>query len=80
MNKKMTNCIIFISCFLFLILLWIIVSFFEGENGQWWSMYRLNSDEYGPWSLKLSYIKVSMVTVISIVIAYIVSFRFERNI
>ncbi|KNH15479.1 hypothetical protein ACS78_26765 [Priestia megaterium] len=80
MNKKMANYIIFFSWFSFLVLLWIVVSLFKGENGQWWSMYRLNPDEYGPWALEVSYIKVSIAAVISIVIAYIVSFRFKRKI
>lgn len=80
MNKKMINYIIFFSWFLFLVLLWIFVSLFKGENGQWWSMYRLNPDKYGPWALELSYIKIIIATVISIVIAYIVSFRFKRKI
>ncbi|MGG4289567.1 hypothetical protein [Priestia megaterium] len=34
MNRKMPNYIIFLSWFLFLVLLWIIFSFFKGENGQ----------------------------------------------
>ncbi|MEJ9314917.1 hypothetical protein P4655_26585 [Priestia megaterium] len=80
MNKKIVNYIIFFSWFSFLVLLWIFVSLFKGENGQWWSMYRLNPDKYGPWALELSYIKVIIATVISIVIAYIVSFRFKRKI
>ncbi|MFT7827385.1 MULTISPECIES: hypothetical protein [Priestia] len=60
MNKKMTNYIIFFSWFLFLVLLWIVVSLFKGENGQWWSMYRLNADKYGLWALEISYIKFSI--------------------
>ncbi|MDH2449505.1 hypothetical protein [Priestia megaterium] len=80
MNKKLANYIIFFSWFLFLVLLWIVISLFKGENGQWWSMYRLNPHKYGPWALELSYIKVGIAAVISIVIAYIVSFRFKRKI
>ncbi|MFE4092821.1 hypothetical protein ACFX4K_12040 [Priestia sp. YIM B13484] len=53
MNRKMPNYIIFLSWFLFLVLLWIIFSFFKGENGQWWSMYRLNIKKYGPWALEV---------------------------
>jgi hypothetical protein len=62
-----------------LVLLWIVISFFEGVNGQWWSMYRLNPHKYGPWALELSYIKVSIAAVISLVIAYMVSFGFKRH-
>jgi len=80
MNKKMASYIIFFSWFLFLFLLWIVISLFKGENGQWWSMYFLNPDKYGPWALEFSYIKVGIAAVISIVIAYIVSFRFKRKI
>jgi len=79
MNKKMFNYIIFFSWFLVLVLLWIVISFFEGVNGQWWSMYRLNPHKYGPWALELSYIKVSIAAVISLVIAYMVSFGFKRH-
>ena len=79
MNKKMTNYIIFFSWFLFLVLLWIVVSLFKGENGQWWSMYRLNADKYGLWALEISYIKFSIATFISLAIAYIVSFGFKRK-
>ncbi len=61
----MPNYIIFSSWFLFLVLLWIVGSFFKCKNGQWWSMYRLNLDKYGPWALELSYIKVIIATVIS---------------
>ncbi|MBD8847401.1 hypothetical protein [Priestia megaterium] len=80
MNKKLANYIIFFAWFLFLVLLWIVISLFKGENGQWWSMYRLNPHKYSPWALELSYIKVGIAAVISIVIAYIVSFRFKRKI
>ncbi|MDF2012293.1 hypothetical protein [Priestia megaterium] len=80
MSRKVSNYLIFFVWFLFLVLLWIVVSFFKGENGQWWSMYRLNPHTYGPWALELSYIKIAIAAVISIVIAYIVCFRFERNI
>ncbi|NGY89819.1 hypothetical protein F3K44_04025 [Bacillus megaterium] len=79
MDKKRSNYIIFFSWFLVLVLLWIVISFFEGVNGQWWSMYRLNPHKYGPWALELSYIKVSIATVISLVIAYMVSFGFKRH-
>jgi len=79
MNRKMLNYIIFLSWFLFLVLLWIIFSFFKGENGQWWSMYRLNIEKYGPWALEVSYIKISIAAVISLVIAYMVSFDFKRK-
>ncbi|WP_129708150.1 hypothetical protein [Priestia megaterium] len=79
MNKKMTNYIILFSWFLFLVLLWIVVSLFKGENGQWWSMYRLNIKKYGPWALEVSYIKISIAAVISLVIAYMVSFGFKRK-
>ncbi|NGY94034.1 hypothetical protein F3K44_32775 [Bacillus megaterium] len=79
MNRKVSNYVIFFVWFLFLVLLWIVVSFFKGENGQWWSMYRLNLDKYGPWALEISYIKIVIVAVISIVIAYKVSFGFKRK-
>jgi len=79
MNRKMPNYIIFLSWFLFLVLLWILFSFFKGENGQGWSMYRLNIKKYGPWALEVSYIKFSIAAVISLVIAYMVSFGFKRK-
>lgn len=79
MVKKSSNYIIFFSWFLVLVLLWIVISFFEGINGQWWSMYRLNPHKYGPWALELCYIKVSIATVTSLVIAYMVSFGFKRH-
>jgi ABC-type sulfate transport system permease component len=79
MVKKRSNYIIFFSWFLVLVLLWIVISFFEGVNGQWWSMYRLNPHKYGLWSLELSYIKVGIAAVISLVIAYMVSFGFKRH-
>ncbi|WP_154974958.1 hypothetical protein [Priestia megaterium] len=79
MNRKVSNYIIFFVWFLFLVLLWIVVSFFKGENGQWWSMYHLNLDKYGPWALEISYIKVAIAAVISLVIAYMVSFGFKRK-
>ncbi|GAB1810347.1 hypothetical protein [Priestia megaterium] len=79
MNKKMASYIIFFSWFLFLFLLWIVISLFKGENGQWWSMYRLNLDKYGPWALELSYIKIAIAAVISLVIASMMSFGFKRH-
>jgi ABC-type sulfate transport system permease component len=79
MNKKMTNYIIFFSWFLFLVLLWIVVSLFKGENGQWWSIYRLNADKYGLWALEISYTKFSIAALISLAIAYMVSFGFKRK-
>ncbi|WP_129703469.1 hypothetical protein [Priestia megaterium] len=79
MDKKIINNIIFFAWFLFLFLLWIIISFSKGQNGQWWSMNHLNSNKYGPWALELSYIKISIAAVISLVIAYIASFRFKRK-
>ena len=79
MNRKMPNYIIFLSWFLFLVLLWVLFSFFKGENGQRWSMYRLNITKYGPWALEVSYIKISIAAVISLVIAYMVSFDFKRK-
>ncbi|MGG3610692.1 hypothetical protein ABET09_28510 [Priestia megaterium] len=79
MNRKVSNYIIFFVWFLFLVLLWIFVSLFKGENGQWWSMYRLNPDKYGPWSLELSYIKIIIAAVISLGIAFMVSFEFKRK-
>ena len=79
MNKKLANYIIFFSWFLFLVLLWIVISLFKGENGQWWSMYRLNPHKYGPWALELSHIKFVIAAVVSLVIAYMVSFGFKRK-
>ncbi|MFE0342689.1 hypothetical protein ACFW0L_13480 [Priestia megaterium] len=79
MVKKRSNYIIFFSWFLVLVLLWIVISFFEGVNGQWWSMYRLNPHKYGPWALELSYIKVSIAAVICLVIAYMGSFGLKRK-
>ena len=79
MNKKMASYIIFFSWFLFLVLLWIVVSLFKGENGQWWSMYRLNPDNYGPWALEVSYPKIGIAAVISLVIASMMSFGFKRH-
>jgi hypothetical protein len=79
MNKKLSNYIIFFSWFLFLILLWVIIPVFKGENGQWWSIYRLNPDKYGPWALELSYINIVIVAIISIIIAYKVTFGFKRK-
>ncbi|MFQ6391267.1 hypothetical protein ACLNAR_26145 [Priestia aryabhattai] len=80
MNKKMVSYIIFFSWFLFLVLLWIFVSLFKGENGQWWSMYRLNPVKYGPWALELSYIKIIIAAaVISLVIASMMGFGFKRH-
>ncbi|MDF2010543.1 hypothetical protein [Priestia megaterium] len=79
MVKKRSNYIIFFSWFLVLVLLWIVISFFEGVNGQWWSMYRLNPHKYGPWALELSYIKISIATVICLVTAYMGSFGFKRK-
>ncbi|WP_369360724.1 hypothetical protein [Priestia megaterium] len=79
MNRKMPNYIIFSSWFLFLVLLWIIFSFFKGENGQWWSMYRLNIKKYGPWALEVSYIKISFAAFISLLIAYMMSFGFKKK-
>ncbi|WP_394542748.1 hypothetical protein [Priestia aryabhattai] len=79
MNRKVSNYIIFFVWFLFLVLLWIVLSLFKGENGQWWSMYRLNLDKYGLWALELSYIKIAIAAVISLVIAYMVSFGFKRK-
>ena len=79
MNRKVSNYIIFFVWFLFLVLLWIVVSFFKGENGQWWSMYRLNLDKYGPWALEISYIKIAIAAVISLVIASMMSFGFKRH-
>ncbi|MFZ7825869.1 hypothetical protein [Priestia sp. J2] len=79
MNRKVSNYIIFFVWFLLLILLWIVVSLFKGENGQWWSMYRLNLDKYGPWALELSYIKIAIAAVISLVIASMMHFGFKRH-
>ncbi|MEH7148619.1 hypothetical protein [Priestia megaterium] len=79
MNRKVSNYIIFFVWFLLLVLLWIVVSLFKGENGQWWSMYRLNLDKYGPWALELSYIKIAIAAVISLVIASMMSFGFKRH-
>ncbi|XIH12059.1 hypothetical protein C1N83_03890 [Priestia aryabhattai] len=62
-----------------MLLLWIIFSFSKGQGGEWWSMYHLNSHKYGPWALGISYIKISVAAVISLVIAYIASFGFKRK-
>ncbi|MGG0509346.1 hypothetical protein ABE078_17900 [Priestia megaterium] len=79
MNRKVSNYIIFFVWFLLLVLLWIVVSLFKGENGQWWSMYRLNPHKYGPWALELSYIKIGVAAVISLVIASMMRFGFKRH-
>jgi hypothetical protein len=42
-------------------------------------MYHLNVNQYSPWALELSYIKISIAAVISLVIAYIAGFRFKRK-
>jgi ABC-type tungstate transport system substrate-binding protein len=42
-------------------------------------MYRLNIKKYGPWALEVSCIKISIAAVISLVIAYMVSFGFKRK-
>jgi hypothetical protein len=42
-------------------------------------MYRLNPDKYGPWALELSYMKIGIAAVISLGIAFIMSFEFKRK-
>ena len=79
MSRKVSNYLIFFVWSLFLVILWIVISFFKDENGQWWSMYRLNPDKYGTWALELSYIKVGIAAVISLVIASMMSFGFKRH-
>ncbi|MFB8426890.1 hypothetical protein ACFC4S_33575 [Priestia megaterium] len=79
MNKKTANYIIFLLWLLFLVLLWIVVSLFKDENEQWWSMYSLNPGKYCPWALEVSYIKVSIAAIISLVIASMMSFGFKRH-
>ncbi|MED4618425.1 hypothetical protein [Priestia megaterium] len=79
MNKKKSNYIIFSLWFLVLFFLWIIISLSAGTNGQWWSMYRFNSEKYGPWALEFSYIKIIMAAVISLLIAYVVAFVLTRK-
>ncbi|MFP3668705.1 hypothetical protein SB717_26560 [Priestia sp. SIMBA_032] len=79
MKKRIASYIIFTLWSLFLFFLWIIFSFSKGTDGEWWSIYRLNPDKYGPWSLEFSYIKIIIAAIISLIIARIITLGFKRK-
>lgn len=58
MSKR--TIIIIIRCLwtFFLFGLWVIPSQFKGLDGQWWSIYRMNSEKYCPWALEFSNSKI----------------------
>ena len=74
--------IIIISCCLwtfFLFGLWVILSQFKGMDGQWWSMYRMNPEKYGPWALEFSISKIVIFASLSIISAYFLTNFTERE-
>ncbi|MEW4210179.1 hypothetical protein Q0O85_16660 [Priestia megaterium] len=78
MEKKLVDYIIFFSWFVILFFSWVIITLVEGTNGQWWSIYRLIPEEYGPWALDVSEIKVIVAGIIFLLISYLMTLLSKR--
>ncbi|PFK67539.1 hypothetical protein COJ21_23955 [Priestia megaterium] len=74
MNKKNVDSIVFSIWFVILFFLWVIITLLIGTNGQWWSIYRLNPQEYGPWALHVSEMKMVVAGGIFLLLAYVMTF------
>jgi hypothetical protein len=73
LKPNIVDRIIFCSWFFFLFGLWLMGTlFFGGTSGQWWSVYRLNPGEAGPWALDISYVKMGVAGLLSLLISYII--------
>ena len=69
------------NLFLFVILFfsWVIITLLEGTSGQWWSIYRLIPEEYGPWALDVSEVKVIVAAIIFLLISYLMTLLSKRK-
>jgi hypothetical protein len=70
LSKKTTDFIICCLWALFLFGLWVIVSFFKGTEGEWWSIYNLNPEKPSPWALEFSYFKIFIAVSLSVITAF----------
>ncbi|GAB1779870.1 hypothetical protein [Priestia megaterium] len=79
MDKKLVSYIIFLLWFIVLFFLWVIITLLEGTSGQWWSIYRLIPEEYGPWALDVSEVKVIVAGIIFLLVAYLMTLLSKRK-
>jgi len=79
MHKKLVDYIIFFLWFVILFFSWVIITLLEGTNGQWWSIYRLIPEEYGPWALDVSEVKVIVAAIIFLLISYLMTLLSKRK-
>jgi hypothetical protein len=57
----------------FLFSLWIILSLNNGTEGEWWSMFSLNPEKYGPMALDFSIFKIFIFAFLSVITGYILT-------
>ncbi|MET3689712.1 hypothetical protein ABIC37_005262 [Priestia megaterium] len=79
MHKKLVDYIIFFLWFVILFFSWVIITLLEGTSGQWWSIYWLIPEEYGPWALDVSEVKVIVAAIIFLLISYLMTLLSKRK-
>ena len=65
--------IIVFAWIMFIFGLWIVMSFFIGTEGQWWSIFHLDPEKYGPMALEFSYSKISIFAFLYAIGLYLIS-------
>jgi len=73
LSKRTTFIIIRCLWAFFLFGLWVILSQSKGQNGQWWSMYRMNPEKISLWALEFSYFKIFTFASLSLISAYFIT-------
>lgn len=72
--------IILCTWIMFIFGLWLVMSLFIGTEGQWWSIFYIHPEKYGPMALELSYLRISLFVLLSIIGLYVISYSRKYNI
>ncbi|SES03362.1 hypothetical protein SAMN04487944_115137 [Gracilibacillus ureilyticus] len=78
-RKTIDNIIKFIWAIL-LFTSWVIISVMAGMEGEWWSLFRINPEEYGMWAIEFSYLNIVIIAVLSIIGGGTIFRIFEKRI
>jgi len=73
LNKKIANLIIVFIWAIFLFGIWVFMSLGQGTEGQWWSLLKINFEEYGPMAIEFSYLKIFIFSIIFVILAFFIT-------
>lgn len=64
--------IILCAWIMFIFGFWVVMSLYIGTEGQWWSIFYIHPDKYGPMALEFSYLRITLFAFLSVIGLYLI--------